>query len=659
MSKNHEIAFEKFAKKWLSTVFKEEENVDKFGPLPQNYADLRDGARLVLLFTLFLMRAQKTVDIDNGKRPLFVFVTKKGYWLYRCVYQHLYLLPKESYPDCHDFWNTIQVKSDRYFTKSPDVSQFADCLLFIIDDIVHTGANFQRMKQLVMDNSLTIAKYIAFAIEDCGEALAEELKDVWACSKLSSNDLGRVSMEEIILFHSLGVPYTIDLPVLKVKGTAAAGEDCSFFSGRLSEDEFNQLYTQCIRYGWRRADAPYKLNNRHFKTCFFWNPANPLERKFKNLLHSLIVECNYCEIELDQGEKAVNVTFVPFAIMRSVKWQELIVLFSAAFGQTPYCSSISSFLRASAEPSQALATALYRSIVFYLSGYIAAQFNIFLHSIGLSLELQTDHMQEHWNQDFMESVKDIFSSASSPAADGLPLVNCTSLLDFYRSDDILSDPKYWNTDIAAAPQNWKLNTYFEMYKFFVKSPGFDKTDYHSFENLEIEIARQAGKLVNDLKFKEDFLQALTKLLNQSAISNIVLYDKASDKVIRGFRAGENGALLLPYAQPEAFCAIFAYYGRCERLSGTSGNADQQFKHHFDYFKWKFLDYIDDTGYDYWIDREETIQLLEYFKNLSNIGRQIKNRQYIVEDLEQDGSPLYALIAKNLREFVENLELPNE
>lgn len=132
---------------------------------------------------------------------------------------------------------------------------------------------------------------------------------------------------------------------------AAAGEDCSFFSGRLSEDEFNQLYMQCVRHGWRRVDAPYKLNNRHFKTCFFWNPANPLE-------------------------------------------------------------------------------------------------------------LQTDHMQEHWNQDFMENIKDIFISASSPVADGLPLVNCTSLLDFYRSDDILSDPKYWNADIAAAPQNWNGNLIF-------------------------------------------------------------------------------------------------------------------------------------------------------------------------------------------------------
>lgn len=661
MSKSYESAFDRFSKKWMPTVFKDEWDNDKFGPQPDDYANLSDIARLVLLFTRFLMHAYNTVGTKRERRALFVFVTKKGYWLYRCIRQHLYLLPQEKHQDCYDFWNAIQVRSDRYFTKSPDVSEFSDYLLFVVDDIVHTGANFQRMKQLVKDSGLTIERYIAFAIEDCGENLMEGLGDIWACSRLSPNDLGKVSIEEIILFHSLGVPYAIDLPVLKVAGgspAVMAEHERAFFSGRLTKEEFDRLCSQCTQRGWDKVDSSYKINNWSFNSCFFWNISDSLQQKFKNLLHSLIVECSYCEIDLGEGQQVVDVTFIPFAIMRSVKWYELVVLFAAAFGQTPYCNNICSYLRVDNAPSQALATALYRSVVFYLSGYTAANFNGFLRDLGLSLELKVDHMQEHWDQNFMESVQSIFIPAVSREKNEFPITDCSTILDFYRFDDILSDPAYWDADILSAPEKGRQDTDLEMYKFFVKGPDFEKTDY-TFEKLEIEIAKRVGKPVNDQQFKENFLQALIGLLNKSAISNIVSYDKISGTVTRGFRSGENCALLLPYAQPEVFCGLFAYYKRCEGLSNADRNADQQYKHHFDYFKEKLLEYIGDTGYDLWIDRTEAIRLLDYFKGLPNAGRQIKNREYIVEEFEQDGSPHYGSISKNLKEFVENLELPNE
>lgn len=662
MPNSYEKAFDRFAAKWLSIVFKGEWDALKFGSKPQDYDSLSNGARLVFLFTQFLRRAYEEVEDDGEGRPLFVFVTKKGYWLYRCIYHHLYLLPEgDAYQSCRKFWDSIWVRSDRFFTKSPDVSEFTTCQLFIIDDIVHTGANFQRMRQLVQENGLKIAKYVTFAIEDCVEPLWDEAADIWTCSKLSSNDLGKISIEEIILFHSLGAPYTIDLPMLKLADRTEVADRCeyAFSSGRLTPDEFYQLSRWGERYGWKNVKAPYKLNDQNFESLLFWNPLNLVERKFKNLVHSLIVECSYREKELDGGETVVDVTFVPFAIMRSVKWQELILLFSAAFEKTPYYNYILTRLRAVERPSQALATALYRSLVFYLSGYTAVCFNDLLRHIGRSLVLQTEHMEEHWNADFMDSVTHIFSQFDLLRDNEVPLVTCTSIQKFYQSDDIFSDPQYWDAGIMMTTENRALDIHLEMYKFFVKNPGFEKRDHYSFEDLEIKIAVQEGELVNNSKFKEHFLQALTRLLNQSAISNTVYYEQTSDRVIRGFRSGENSALLLPYAQQEVFCAIAAYYGRCERLFSDSKAVEQQYKKQFDYFKEKLLEYVSDTGYDYWIDISEAAQLMDYFKNLSTPGRQIKNRQYIVEELNQDKSSPYAIMIKNLQEFVENLELFNE
>lgn len=665
MSNSYEKVFNKFAAKWLSKVFKGNWDTDKFGIQPLDYAGLPDGSRLVLLFTQFLMRAYQSADIVPGKRVLFVFVTKKGYWLYQCVYQymlrHSELFQREDFRACKEFWDKILVKSDRYFTKSPDVSEFADCYLFIIDDIVHTGANFRRMKKLVQENGLTITKYIAFAIENSDEVLIEGIEDIWTCNRLSSNDLGKISIEEIVLFHSLGVPYTIDLPRLKATSpqfTPAEGYEYAFSSGRLSQDVFYRLCNECGQYGWTKTDASYVLNNQNFHTCYFQNPKNPIEKKFKNLLHSLIVECSYREVKLDNGNLAVDVTFFPFAIMRSVKWQELVILFSEAFSPFPYYKNV--LPHSDSKPSQALATALYRAMVFYLSGYIAFCFNDgLLKNLGLSLELQTDCLGEHWNDAFLESVKYIFNSPEPAGTGEGSMTNCANIERFYRSDDISSDPKYWNWDSTVDAQTEKLDIYLEMYKFFVKRPDLEKTKCYSFEDLEIEIAGKMGKLVNDPEFKTEFLRALTKLLNQSAISNIVFYDPASEQVVRGFRSGENCALLLPYAQTEVFCAISAYYERCERRFGSGKEADQQCKRNFDYFKGKLQQYISDAGYDFWIDRAEAMQLLDYFNNLPDIGRQIKNRQYIVEEAERDDSYRRASIAKNLIEFAENLELPDE
>lgn len=661
---SYENAFDQFAAKWLSIVFKGEWDDNKFGSRPQDYDELSEGARLVLLFTRFLMRAYEEAGGDEASCPLFVFVTKKGYWLYRCIYSHLKLLPEgEEYQPCLDFWEKIQVRSDRYFTKSPDVSEFAGYQIFIIDDIVHTGANFQRMQQLVQEAGLTIARYIAFAVEDCGGVLGDGADDIWACNKLSSNDLGKISIEEIILFHSLGAPYTIDLPMLKIvdRAPGAAGRSFrAFFSGRLTADEFNTLRRRSERYGWKSFEAPYTLNNQRFETLIFWNLSDTVERKFKNLVHSLIVECNYCTVALEDGRTAVDVTFVPFAILRSLKWQELRILFFAAFEKTDYYTSLllPSNQHEDNRPKQALATALYRSLVFYLSGYTAACFNSVLRPMGLLLTLQTEHMEEHWNHAFIANIKGILCQSGLLGENESPVVTCTTIQDFYRSDDILSDPKYWDADILAVPTNRMPDIYLEMYKFFVKGPEFEKKSHYAFEDLEIEIAGRAGELVSKPEFKMDLLKALTKLLNQSAISNTVFYDPTSDRVIRGFRSGENSALLLPYAQPEIFCAITVYYKRCECL--FDGKAvEQQYKKQFDYFKEKLLEYVGNTGYDYWIDLREAEQLMDYFKNIPNAGRQIKNRQYIVEELEQNTLPGRTAMVKNLQDFVENIALADE
>lgn len=655
----YEKAFNNFSKEWLERVFKDDWDEDKFGRKPESYSTLAYGPRFVLLFTRSLRCVYEEKREERGKPPLFVFVTKKGYWLYRCVCEHLYLLPDEERGPCEAFWNSIRVKSDRYFTKAPCLDEFSGCQIFIIDDIVHTGASFSRMRELIDSSCLEVTKFVAFAMEDCRENLTDgiEKKDIWSCSKLSSNDLGTVSIDELVLFHALGVPYTIDLPSLKVTGALRQDGNWAFSSGRLTCEEFDLLRSQCTQNGWNEVGASHMLNNRQFKNCFFWNPHGAIERKFKNLLQSLIIECSYREVNIGNGQTVVDVTFIPFAIMRSVKWQELIRLFSAAFNPSPYYDEIVSYLSVDAEPSEALATALYRSVVFYLSGYVAVCFNELLQDIGLTLAFRVDHMKEHWNDKFVESIRNIFGGEVGHWGEqDCPVTGCASIQAFYRSNDISPDQKYWIGNDTTGVQTGKLDVNLEMYKFFVKDPNPKKTSDLSFEDLEIGTAGRMGWPVNDLKFREEFLQALLRLLNQSAISNTIHYDPKSSTVVRGFRAGENCALLLPYDQPAVFCAISTYYRRWERSCSSDEETEQQYHKCFDYFKKSLLEYISDTGYDFWINKTEAAYLLDYFKNLSNVGRQIKNRQYLTEGAQRNGSATPVPIAKNIIEFSENLEL---
>lgn len=662
---DYEKAFNEFSIKWLERVFKGDWDEDKFGRQPECYNDtLTYGARFVLLFTRFLMQVYEEMKEQGDKKPLFVFVTKKGYWLYRCVRELLCLLPDEERDACTAFWDSIWVKSDRYFTKAPCVDEFADCQIFIIDDIVHTGANFSRMRDLIENSRLKITKFVAFAVEERRENLIDgiEKKEIRYCSDLSSTDLGNVSIEEIMLFHSLGVPYAIDLPSLKVTGILALAQDdgLAFSSGRLTREEFDLLCSWCAQNGWNKVGASHTLNNQQFENCFFWNPRGAIERKFKNLLQSLIIECSYRDVDMGDGQTAVDVTFIPFAIMRSVKWQELVRLFSAAFKPSPYYDEIASYLLADAEPSEALATALYRSVVFYLSGYAAVCFNEILQDIGLSLAFRMDHMKEHWDDKFLESIRSIFcSEADCEDKQNWPITGCTSIYAFYRGNDITPDPKYWVGSDAIGPQAGKLDVNLEMYKFFVKDPDPLKKSDRSFEDLEIGTAGRMGCSVNDPRFREAFLQGLLRLLNQSSISNTVHYDRTSNVVVRGFRAGENCALLLPFDQPVVFCAISIYYQRWERSCSSSEEAEQQYRRNFDYFQKRLLEYISDAGYGFWIDQMEATHLLDYFKNLSNVGRQIKNREYLMDGAQRGGSAdsVPIPIVKNIIEFSENLELP--
>lgn len=649
-------ALSQFSKKYCDQLFSELPKEVKTPCLqdntpvkiPEDFPFQQEWALFIFYFTAFLKwQIQQSYDKSPrqpGEKPLFIFVTKKGYWLYRCIFQFLFLVKGAFSTDvfhwCEDFWRyEIEVKSDRFFTKLVDAEEYKNRRIFVFDDIAHTGASFERLAQTALLDGMQAGQYIVLA---AAEELLINRPGVYACQQMQFHVLGELSIDEVYLFQTLGIPYVIDLPVLKIglnNGLPGLDPDqIGFSSGRLEKDRFKALCSQCDLFHWRVVNTDYCINGKKITSCYFWSPEDPIAGKFKNLIQNLVIECSYREVEDGTGNKQFDVTFVPFAIMRSAKQLELMELFLAAYHDTSYCSDISRQFFSKNPNDPRLNTALYRSLVYYFSGYTAVCFSNLLSNFQIQLCFETDHFSEIWNQSFIDSARTIFPNSAS----------CTTIQDVYRLNDTTLSPEYWMlADQPRSPVAGDMDMYLKVYEYFVETDQKGILPC-SFENLEVSMAKKCGIPIHDVSFKENLTCALIQLLNQSAISNAILSNDESDYITRGFRPGENCVLLLPFDHPAIFCAIVAFYERC-------GGDALVYRRNYSYFEKNLLKFILDANFNYYIDWRGTQELLGYFREISELNIQIENRKYIADRLLNDVSN-DATIAKELCAFVQSMVL---
>ena len=304
--------------------------------------------------------------------------------------------------------------------------------------------------------------------------------------------------------------------------------------------------------------------------------------------------------------ETVSVTFTPFAVLRSVRQDELITWFRIAYGKTEYGQLVESYMIASSTKSddENLNTALYRSIVFFFSRYISIHFKSFLkRQLDVELDLCTAEMEDHWPVEFIRSLPGIFGEGFQ-----------SRLRCLYGQHDITP---YAPTYPEGSCQR-SINMYYDIFSYFAfKKMAGPQQQFCSLEELENEMALCSGYTVNDADFKTEFTSALLRLLNQGVISNKVSFDWDTGVVRRGFRAGENNTLLLPFKQKAVFSAIYTYYKRMEDENscrgGSGQNAHELYFRNYSTFKSRLISFIRASELDSYFDDSIDAQVAKLLK----------------------------------------------
>lgn len=608
----------------------------------QNENDLYlDGFSAFLDWLLELSRQDTRGNYDSSNSgPLFVFVSKKGYWLYRMVIQYL---REESNPSS---WiqainnNSIEVKSDRYFTKIISLDEIRESLtdrrIYVVDDFLVRGHNISRFCKLIKKIEPTVkpipvvyAKWTGFKPS---EEDTKEFSELKYKSEISLYDIGKLSVWETRKFHRSGIPYVIDLPFLKAVG--ASEEAKPFFSIELTKEQFKQL-TNASDSVWQYIDTSCWIGDYHVTSGYFYCCHDLFADKFRQLIQNLVVECLY---DSSQDSEKISLTFTPFAILRSIKQDELICRFRIAFSGTAYMKTLANYLEDPKTTSgeENLNTALYRAVVFFFSQYIAINFKNYLYNqFGVVIDSDTEKLRDHWSPEFIDSLLYVFGNGLS-----------NRLNKLYDKDDIA----------PYAPNSGGLvkrsdSMYYNMFAYFAfkRISGKKHEDFCAIEELESAMAGYSGYTVDNPVFKEMFTSTVLQLLNQGVISNHILFDSDTGIVQRGFRSGENSTLLVPFNQKAVFKAVYTYY---QRMREADRYVQDFYYKNYDVFKNRLIRFIEEAELDSYFDLSEATDILCYFGEIEAdaLAQQIENKRYVIDELEQSIST-DAKVAKMLEQYV--------
>lgn len=606
-------------------------------------------------FLCWLLKEREPADAecnpDLNKVPLFIFVSKKGYWIYRlmedCLRNEGELIWQNRL--CAE---NIVVKSDRYFTKMVTKEEFPQILshrrIYVVDDFLIFGQNISRFCNLIRKKAygsriipVVFAQWEGFRSEN-NVLEFEEL--CYHIKNASLSEIGRLSTWETQRFHQSGIPYVIDLPFLTLTNTEK-DQPRTFFSGTLTSEQF-QLLCNAQSSLWQHEDNSYTIADYRVKSVFFYFQHDQFQNKFRNLIQNLVVKCQY---DNSAADGTVSVTFTPFAILRSVKQDELICFVRAAYSETKYGRLLEDYLESGFAKSadENLNTALYRAIVFFLSRYISINFKNHLQKIlGMGLDLQVNELEKHWPTEFIDSLPDLFEAQFKER------LSC-----LYEQNDIMP----YIPPLQNRSERQSINMYFDIFFYFAmyKKMADQEQQFCSLEELENEISIYRQCSLENNEFKTAFTSALLQLLNQGVISNQILYDKDTGFVLRGFRLGENGTLLLPFNQKAVFSAIHTYYTlmgcRDARSQDELQAVYRSYFKNYPMFKLYLLKFIRESELDSYFDLREAEDMLSYFGMISEnaLKQQVENKTYIVQDLERSES-MDSKVAQMLTHYVRQM-----
>ena len=198
-----------------------------------------------------MKQAEPIYEGNHDKKGVVVFLSRKGYWLYRIFKEHV---------SWRKLFDSVTIVSDRYVAKWVNKA-WDGRPIYIVDDTVTSGSTMfsvyqQIREQYPSSNIITVAIFSLVTKSELKESYLEqwtdrseeeaekyqEFLDTLIFGEVSlPASLGWLSYNQIALFQQLLSPYVIDLPLMKTEGESL-----------LSKEVFERFLR--IRNGWQYVD---------------------------------------------------------------------------------------------------------------------------------------------------------------------------------------------------------------------------------------------------------------------------------------------------------------------------------------------------------------------------------------------------------------------
>lgn len=482
-------------------------------------------------------------------------VTRKGFWVYTVL----------SEEDKSMRFVKSKLYTDRYLLKATDHKFVDGKTVILADDTLSNGFNLFRYycilkragsKRIIpaayalstefprstLDDKMLDIYYDIYDVHPKDKEIEEkkarkiwkEFKEVLYCYRyLCQENISLLCIKEVELFQQSLCPFVVDLPMMVTKENGGSILRDHFV---LSNEQFHHLCGG--NEHWNYVPNIYEIytpvaeerseigNQRSVIQCnYFEYQDTEINRLKTAFLQNAVVKCKYVE----EGNQ-YRIVFTPFAIVRSCDKKELWQTFLSLLQDTAYGKQL--------EQKESLDRydwiGVFRAVIYALSLYVGEEFRQYLklneiYKSGYDWDIM-DNIAESV---FIDSMKQMWRT-------GVKL-NKIMISDFCSKQD-----KSYKLSIQKEKFTYKRA--YTRIKNRIADRGKNENIY--IEDLENELD-QYYRFQNDCEKRRGFSSILLMMLENSTCSNYISITE--DCVKRGFRHGENSALLL--SRSEKLCHI--------------------------------------------------------------------------------------------------------
>ncbi|MCM1219933.1 MAG: hypothetical protein NC548_36130 [Lachnospiraceae bacterium] len=581
------------------------------------------------------------------ERDYYVFICRSSYWLFLILCAKYGWVVDES-----------RILSDRYVVKEY-ATELEGKRVALIDDTMSTGYAlykvFSRLRQWYP------GMYIEPMVVYCGvrklnfsqisrepeteRSLIDEFNSsIRYVTEASCETMGAFSFHVTGLVQRAMVPYVVELPFLVDRQYADRKYLSDLGQGAFADRVVvvaDRVFKHLISTdsNWHYCDNSYNLPDGEKIHCgYFYYSGAELQGLFGDYLLRSIVKCRYEYIE----NNAVKALFTPFAVFQCIGYEEAKDIALSLYEGTAY----ENFLQAAQDriyenlgkADEKFEVAVYRSIVYFVSEYLARMFSDYVSLLGIELVQNVNLMQNHASAVFISTVKEMIAWDQEEFLKRLFRVNLMQrsrsirYFDrecFYRYEDQLrlSYQTLYNEVLRRKRQTQNVFSF-----------TLEEMTEHLYRNVEFPSMEA---------LKDCLVSSLLRMLDMSILGNMLEYDMGVIK--RGFRYGENSDVMLPYYNPYVFFALELRYQQvergCEQEDGDEKcNKILRFLDDFYFFleRKNYLDII--------VNREDYMQIWDYCHvEWETMRKIILNKHFLLKE-----QSLMDIVCKEIKEYVQNM-----